>query len=77
MNEIGSAITSIIMAVIGVAIIATLVSSQAQTANVLSAGGTAISRVLGSALSPVTGGGIGSTLTSNLFGPGSLGSALG
>lgn len=55
MSEVGSAITSIIMAVIGVAIIATLVSQRAQTANVLSAGGTAISKVLGSALSPVTG----------------------
>ena len=69
MNEIGgigSAITSIILAVIGVAIIAVLVSSQAQTGPVLTAGGTAISKVLGSALSPVTGGGIGS-VASNLL----------
>ena len=55
-GAIGSAIVSIIMAVIGVAIIATLVSQQAQTANVLTAGGTAVSNVLSSALSPVTGG---------------------
>ena len=60
MSEIGSAITSIIMAVIGVAIIAVLVSSKAQTGSVLQAGGTAISSVLGSALSPVTGGGVAS-----------------
>jgi hypothetical protein len=62
-GAIGNAITSIIMAVIGVAIIAVLVSGQAQTANVLTAGGTAISKVLGSALSPVTGGsGIGGNI---------------
>lgn len=58
-GAIGNALVSIIMAVIGVAIIATLVSRQAETANVLTAGGTAISKVLGSALSPVTGGGAG------------------
>lgn len=57
MGEIGTAITSILMAIIGVAIIAVLVSPRAQTGNVLSAGGTAIGNVLSSALSPVTGGG--------------------
>ena len=55
MSEVGSALTSIIMAVIGVAIIAVLVSQKAATANVLQAGGTAISNVLGAAISPVTG----------------------
>jgi hypothetical protein len=54
-DAIGSALVSIIMAIIGVAIIAVLVSQKAQTANVLQAGGTAVSKVLGSALSPVTG----------------------
>lgn len=54
-GAIGSAIVSILMAVVGVAIIAVLVSKQAQTATVLNAGGTAISNVLGAALTPVTG----------------------
>jgi PRD1 phage membrane DNA delivery len=54
-DAIGSALVSIIMAIIGVAIIAVLVSKSAQTANVVSAGGTALSNVLGAALSPVTG----------------------
>ena len=67
MSEIGSAITSIIMAVIGVAIIAVLVSSKAQTGSVLQAGGTAISSVLGSALSPVTGSSGVGNLASNLI----------
>jgi hypothetical protein len=57
-GAIGTAVVSILMAVIGVAIIAVLVSKQAATSSVLSAGGTAISNVLGAALSPVTGGGI-------------------
>lgn len=61
-DAIGSALVSIIMAVIGVAIIAVLVSKSAQTANVVSAGGTALSNVLGAALSPVTGSGLTNTL---------------
>lgn len=70
-SAIGNALVSIIMAVIGVAIIATLVSRQAETANVLTAGGTAISKVLGSALSPVTGGGgVGNINIPNVWGGG-------
>ena len=66
-GAIGTAVVSIVMAVIGVAIIAVLVSQQAQTANVLTAGGTAISKVLGSALSPVTGsGGLGGVNLTNV-----------
>ena len=55
MSEFGSSLVAVIMAIIGVAIVAVLVSQKAQTANVLNAGGTAISNVLGAALSPVTG----------------------
>jgi hypothetical protein len=42
-------------AVIGLAIIAVLVSQRANTANVITAGGNAFSRVIASAVSPVTG----------------------
>lgn len=42
-------------AVIGLAIVAVLVSQRANTANVISAGGNAFSRVIASAVSPVTG----------------------
>jgi hypothetical protein len=55
-GAVGTGIVSVLMAIIGVAIISVLVSQQAQTANVLGAGGTAFSNVLKSALSPVTGG---------------------
>lgn len=61
-DAITSSIVSIIMAVIGVAIIAVLVSKQAQTSQVLQAGGSAFSGILGAALSPVTGSGAGSVI---------------
>jgi len=57
-------IIAIITAIIGVAIIAVLVSGQAQTGAVLTAGGNAFSGILKAAVSPVTGAGNG------LFGPG-------
>lgn len=52
-----TSVVTVLTAIIGVAIIAVLVSGQSKTADVLRAGGTAFSSVLGSALSPVTGGG--------------------
>lgn len=57
MSEFTSSIVTVLLAIIGVAIIATLVSSGAQTANVLTAGGRAFSGILGAAEGPVTGGG--------------------
>lgn len=50
-------ITSILTAIVGVAIIAVLVSKNANTSGVISAGGSAFSQDLSTALSPVTGGG--------------------
>jgi hypothetical protein len=58
-DSFATSITTVLMALIGVAIIATLVSRQAQTGQVLQAGGTAFSNVLGAALSPITGSGLG------------------
>lgn len=55
-------IVTVLMAVIGLAIIAVLVSSNAQTGSVLSAGGNAFANILGAAESPVTGGGLGGAL---------------
>ena len=52
-----TAVVSILMAIVGVAIIAVLVSKNANTTGVISAGGSAFSGALGTALSPVTGGG--------------------
>jgi hypothetical protein len=45
----------VIMAIIGVAIVAVLVSKNANTAGVLGAGGSAFGGILKTALSPVSG----------------------
>lgn len=50
-----TSIFTVLTAIVGVAIIATLVSKNANTAGVLTAGGSAFSGALGTALSPVTG----------------------
>lgn len=59
---------AVIMAIIGVAIVAVLVSKNANTGSVLTAGGSAFSNILGTALGPVssTGSGFGGLSTSNL-----------
>jgi PRD1 phage membrane DNA delivery len=49
------AVVSILLAITGVAIIASLVSSKAKTASVISAGGNAFSQALGTAVGPITG----------------------
>jgi PRD1 phage membrane DNA delivery len=54
-----SGVVTVLLAIIGVAIIAVLVSKAAQTPQVLSAAGGAFSGTLGAALSPITGGGLG------------------
>lgn len=48
--------TTVIMAIVGVAIIALLVSRQANTSGVISSGAAGFSQSLGAALSPVVGG---------------------
>jgi hypothetical protein len=53
------AITSVVVvltAIVGVAIVAVVVSKQADTANVLGAGGKAFSSILSAAVAPVSGG---------------------
>jgi hypothetical protein len=55
MNEITVAMGSIAAALIGLAIVAVLVSKQAQTPQVLQSAGTAFSAVIAAAVAPVTG----------------------
>ncbi len=50
-----SSVVAVLTAIIGVALIAVLVSRNANTSGVISAGGSAFSGALGTALSPVTG----------------------
>lgn len=54
-NELISSVVTVLTAIIGVAIIAVLVSKNANTSGVISAGGSAFSQALGTAISPVTG----------------------
>jgi hypothetical protein len=69
-NLINSLVT-VAVAIIGVAIVAVLVSKNAQTTQVLGAASSGFSGALSTALSPVTGGsGLGSTLSGFPGGPG-------
>lgn len=61
MNNTLNGIVTILVAIIGVATLAVLVSKNANTANVLNAGGNAFARALGAATAPVSGGGSGLT----------------
>lgn len=55
-------VTAILTAIIGLAVVAVLVSNHANTGNVLTSGGTAFSNILKAAVSPVSGSGIGGAL---------------
>lgn len=68
MNQLWSGVVAVLMAIIGVAILAVLVSKNANTTGVLKAGGQAFSGALGTALSPVTGNTMNSMLGGYSFG---------
>lgn len=61
MNNIWGGIVTILVAIVGVAILATLVSKNAQTPQVLKAAGNAFSGALRAATGPVSGGNFGVT----------------
>ena len=60
-------VVSIAMAIVGVAIIATLVAPNAKTAQVIGAAGGAFSNSLLAAMSPVNGGGMGASIGRNFY----------
>ena len=60
-------VVTVATAIIGVAILAVLVSRNAQTPQVIGAAGSAFSQALGTALSPVSGG-FGSSSYTPMFG---------
>lgn len=55
MNEGVHALGAVLAAIIGLAIIAVIVSKNAQTGTVLTSGGTALASVITAAVSPVSG----------------------
>lgn len=56
MNDIGSALVTVIGSVISLAIISVLVGTKSQTSAVLQAGGSALANVINAAVSPAAGG---------------------
>lgn len=62
MDKIIESGTTILMGVIGVAILAVIVSQRANTSNVLTAGGNAFASILNAATGPVSGSGFGTSL---------------
>jgi uncharacterized membrane protein (Fun14 family) len=55
-DQLITSVVTVVTAIIGVAIIAVLVSNNANTSGVISSGGNALSQLLGVAISPVAGG---------------------
>jgi PRD1 phage membrane DNA delivery len=55
-DQLIASVVTVATAIVGLAIIAVLVSKQANTSGVISAGGSAFAQDLGAAVSPVTGG---------------------
>lgn len=53
MKDLGSGIITILTAIIGVAILAVVLSKQSQTASVLTAAGSAFNGLIKSAVSPI------------------------
>jgi PRD1 phage membrane DNA delivery len=51
----GAGIVAIVSGIIGLAIVAVIVSQNAQTGSVITSGGTALSSIIGAAVSPVSG----------------------
>lgn len=55
MNQVWGGVITVLMAIIGVAVLGVILSKQSNTTSVLSAGSSAFSGALGTALSPITG----------------------
>ena len=63
-REFIASIVTVVTAIVGLAIIAVLVSNNAQTGNVIKQSGSALGTVLKAAEAPVSGGGFGSFFNS-------------
>jgi hypothetical protein len=67
MEHFGAGLVTIIVSIIGLAMVAVIVSQQAQTSNVITAGGNALKSIIGAAVQPVSSNALGLG-NSNLFG---------
>lgn len=66
MGNVGPLIVTVIGGIIGLAVVAVLMSQKAQTSSVISSAGTALSSVIGAAVAPI------SNSQSNNFGSGGI-----
>jgi PRD1 phage membrane DNA delivery len=64
--KIGESVITVLLAIVGVAIVAVLVSNNANTGSVLGSSGKAFAQALGCAVSPITGGSCGTSVTSSI-----------
>ena len=62
--DVEELISSIVVAILGLAIVAVLVSKRANTANVIQATGSSLGGLIGAAVSPITGAAIPGTVRS-------------
>ena len=72
MNNFGAGVVTVIAGILGLAIVAVVVSQRAQTPQVLQSGGSALAAIISAAVSPVTGSG-GSTGFGSVLGLGAHG----
>lgn len=70
MDHLLNGVVSIAVAIVGVALLAVLVSRNAQTPAVISSAGNAFASALNAATGPVTGGGFGGSFGNTQIGPG-------
>lgn len=66
-DQMISGLVTVLVAIVGVATLAVLVSGQAQTSNVVKAAGSAFSGALTAAEAPVSGGGFGGASSAGNF----------
>lgn len=71
MGNVGPLVVSVIAGVIGLAMVAVLVSKSANTSSVISSSGSALSSVISAAVSPVSGS-TGNTYGSSNYSGGSI-----
>jgi hypothetical protein len=61
MNQIGATFVTVLASIVGLAMLAVVVSRRGQAPEVISAGGSALASVIGAAVSPLGGGNAGMT----------------
>lgn len=71
MNEVGPTVITIITSIVGLAMLAVVLSQRAATSQVINSSGSALASVIGAAVAPLGGGNAGATnfgSTSNSIG---------